>query len=347
MDMRPRPDTPPFWESTPFWGFASIVAALVLTVLGVRLKNLSWLFVTAWVCSIPASFIFCRSIQNRWLRYLSTSGVLLVLAGVLYWLNKDTAPIEEPKAVAVAIDWNPKPISWNAPLSADQLNATASVAGKKIAGDFVYNPTYGASIAAEGNTTLYVKFTPTDTVAYKQAEKTVVLVVKPAPPKPSPPTQRPIAPPPILPSKEPPRFKVSNLRIVAVSDKRSAVSFSLQNVGETASKGFSFQFAILDAASALDPALAFCKSTAATVEVRDSLTIEPYYMDGLGYIGPQFIRIRINHRNINDPGRLVAEDPIFYLWGGSSRPNAFKVLDQVNQERIAKYFEKWEPKPCE
>jgi molybdopterin/thiamine biosynthesis adenylyltransferase len=70
------------------------------------------------------------------------------------------------------ITWtNPAPITYGAPLSSNQLNATANVPGS-----FAYNPTNGTVLNA-GTNTLSVIFTPTDTVDYSSATNTVSLVI--------------------------------------------------------------------------------------------------------------------------------------------------------------------------
>ena len=73
------------------------------------------------------------------------------------------------------ITWaTPAAITNPTPLSATQLNATASVPGT-----FVYTPAPGTALAA-GRQTLSVTFTPTDTVDYSPAEAMVTLTVNPA-----------------------------------------------------------------------------------------------------------------------------------------------------------------------
>ena len=75
------------------------------------------------------------------------------------------------------ITWaNPTAITYGAPLTATQLNATADVAGS-----FVYTPATGAILDA-GSQTLKVDFTPTDATAYNTATKTVTIIVNKADP---------------------------------------------------------------------------------------------------------------------------------------------------------------------
>src|SRR5207244_8447444 len=75
------------------------------------------------------------------------------------------------------ITWAPPAgITYGTALSATQLNATASVPGV-----LVYTPAAG-SIPAAGTDALSVTFTPTDTVNYTGATKTVQLTVSQATP---------------------------------------------------------------------------------------------------------------------------------------------------------------------
>ena len=71
---------------------------------------------------------------------------------------------------------NPAPVVFGTPLDANQLNATANVAGT-----WVYNPANGAILPA-GTYILVVTFIPTDTNDYAMAAASVGLVVLPAAP---------------------------------------------------------------------------------------------------------------------------------------------------------------------
>ncbi len=78
---------------------------------------------------------------------------------------------------APTITWaTPAAIVYGTPLSATQLNATASVAGT-----FIYSPAAGAVLTA-GQHTLAVTFTPNDTTDYSSANSTVTLAVSKATP---------------------------------------------------------------------------------------------------------------------------------------------------------------------
>ena len=86
-------------------------------------------------------------------------------ASVALKVTKDTPTITWP---------TPASIAYGTPLSADQLNATASVPGK-----FVYIPAAGAVLGAGTHTPL-VTFTPTDTTNYNAVRAAVSLTVEKA-----------------------------------------------------------------------------------------------------------------------------------------------------------------------
>ncbi len=72
-----------------------------------------------------------------------------------------------------SLAWNtPAPIEEGTPLSAAQLNATASVPGT-----FVYSPTTNVVLAAGAGQILFVTFTPNDTANYNSAVRTVPINV--------------------------------------------------------------------------------------------------------------------------------------------------------------------------
>ena len=80
-------------------------------------------------------------------------------------------------SVGTVVTWaNPAAIPYGTPLTANQLNATASTPG-----NFVYTPALGTTPATIGTYTLSVVFTPNDTVDYSPATNTVTLTVSPAP----------------------------------------------------------------------------------------------------------------------------------------------------------------------
>jgi len=80
--------------------------------------------------------------------------------------------------VVSVLSWtNPAPITYGTPLSATQLNATASVPGA-----FAYTPALG-SIVPAGSHTLSVTFTPSDATDYTTVSTSVTLAVSQATPQ--------------------------------------------------------------------------------------------------------------------------------------------------------------------
>jgi YVTN family beta-propeller protein len=78
------------------------------------------------------------------------------------------------------ITWpTPAAITYGTPLSATQLDATASSAGTPVPGTFAYTPAAGTVLNA-GVQTLSVSFTPTDSVTYSTAAQSVTFIVNPA-----------------------------------------------------------------------------------------------------------------------------------------------------------------------
>ena len=75
------------------------------------------------------------------------------------------------------ITWTPASIELGYPLGSAQLNATANVAGTS----FVYSPLSGTIITSPTNQTVSVTFTPSDTIHYNTASKTVPLTVTAGP----------------------------------------------------------------------------------------------------------------------------------------------------------------------
>jgi len=82
-----------------------------------------------------------------------------------------------------SISWTPNPatITYGTPLSAAQLNATASFNGTTVAGVFSYTPSAGTVLTA-GPQSLSVTFTPTDPVTYSAATGLASITVAKATP---------------------------------------------------------------------------------------------------------------------------------------------------------------------
>ncbi|WKZ60950.1 MAG: MBG domain-containing protein [Cyclobacteriaceae bacterium] len=82
-----------------------------------------------------------------------------------------TALITVNKATPIVTWSNPAAITYGTPLSATQLNATASVAGS-----FIYAPGMGTVLNAGANQALSVNFTPTDALNYNSVNGTTVFI---------------------------------------------------------------------------------------------------------------------------------------------------------------------------
>jgi subtilase family serine protease len=103
--------------------------------------------------------------------------------------SAETYATTSSSAVVVTVSKSTPTVTWATPaamtygtaLSAMQLNATAEVAGSKVAGSFVYIPAAG-DILGVGTSTLQVTFTPTNATNYSGVTQTVLLTVNQATP---------------------------------------------------------------------------------------------------------------------------------------------------------------------
>ncbi len=114
----------------------------------------------------PSGFLSTGSAGPQVYSVTSAAGGFTFAASLAYTVVKATP----------ALSWGtPAAITYGTPLSATQLDATASVPGT-----FAYNPPAGTILDA-GNHTLAVTFTPTDQADYTTASTGVTLHVAPAP----------------------------------------------------------------------------------------------------------------------------------------------------------------------
>ena len=89
-----------------------------------------------------------------------------------------TLTVSEAVKVTPVITWaNPSPIGVGTALGAVQLNATASYNGSAVAGSFVYTPPSGTVLGLGTAQQLSVSFTPTNSILYNTATKTVTIDV--------------------------------------------------------------------------------------------------------------------------------------------------------------------------
>jgi hypothetical protein len=91
-----------------------------------------------------------------------------------------TVPLQAQRTPVVT--WPaPAAITYGTPLSATQLDASATFGGVAIPGSYVYSPALGTVLHA-GTNTLTVTFTPTDSTDYAIVTRTVTLLVRQAVP---------------------------------------------------------------------------------------------------------------------------------------------------------------------
>ena len=151
------------------FAFLSVGASIVLTVLGVRMKHLSWLFIIAWIFACPAVWIFSERLKPRLFRAVACILVLVAIAIGLHFLDAYTRPPAEAIVSPVTLRWTaPNSVMVGTHLNAEQLNAKAMSNGHEVPGTFVYNPTFG-STPEVGTDTLSVVFRPDDPTHFSPA----------------------------------------------------------------------------------------------------------------------------------------------------------------------------------
>ena len=104
---------------------------------------------------------------------MSNAGTYEVVVSNAYGSANASATLTVNQATPIITWANPAAITYPAPLSSSQLDATASVPGS-----FAYTPSNGAVLPA-GSNTLSVVFRPYDTNDYRSVTDTVALVVLP------------------------------------------------------------------------------------------------------------------------------------------------------------------------
>jgi hypothetical protein len=128
--------------------------------------------------SVPGSFVYtppAGTVMNGGPAQ-TLSVVFVPTDGADYATVTKNVTIDVTKAAPVLAWNNPAAITYGTLLGATQLNATADVAGS-----FSYSPAAGTQLTA-GTQSLTVTFTPSDTVKFNAASKTVSLVVNKATP---------------------------------------------------------------------------------------------------------------------------------------------------------------------
>ncbi len=110
--------------------------------------------------------------------HAGTHSVVLSFAGTSNYTSASSAPVSvQVQQATPTITWaTPAAIVYGTPLTAAQLNASASVSGT-----LTYSPALGAVLTG-GQQTLSVSLAPTDSTDYTTASQSVVLTVNPATP---------------------------------------------------------------------------------------------------------------------------------------------------------------------
>ncbi len=108
----------------------------------------------------------------------SGDSIVATFSGTGNYLTASGTALVRLAPITPAINWpTPASIVFGQPLSAAQLDATASVPGK-----FTYTPALGTLLAAAAGQTLTVSFVPTDTTDYTSTTATTTINVTPAVP---------------------------------------------------------------------------------------------------------------------------------------------------------------------
>jgi sugar lactone lactonase YvrE len=132
------------------------------------------------------AFTSSGSCTNSGATYRMTSGagscsVVASQAGTSNYASAQVAKSVIAAQATPVLSWPaPAAIVVGNPLTAAQLNATASFAGTPLPGAFVYMPKLGTVLGVGANQTLSVLFTPTDTLDFTPAAASVALTVNPA-----------------------------------------------------------------------------------------------------------------------------------------------------------------------
>ncbi|MGA3263482.1 MAG: hypothetical protein ABSC47_05495 [Terracidiphilus sp.] len=124
--------------------------------------------------SVPGTFVYTPAAGEVLAAGMHSLSVVFTPADATnYDITQATVSLTVAKTTPSIITWpTPSVISYGTPLSATQLNATASVPGT-----FVYTPAAGDVLTA-GKHILSVTFTPKDTATYATAQASVALVVE-------------------------------------------------------------------------------------------------------------------------------------------------------------------------
>lgn len=123
--------------------------------------------------SVPGTFVYSPAAGTILPAGTQTLSVTFVPTDTVNYTSASAATAIVVNQANPVLNWQtPAPIDYGTPLSATQLNATASIPGV-----FVYTPLAG-TVLPVGTQTLSVTFTPTDNIDYATANAGVTLVVQ-------------------------------------------------------------------------------------------------------------------------------------------------------------------------
>jgi len=169
-----KPDT----GNSVAWDFVGIFVTLVCTILGVLMKDLTMLFIPAWLSSLVPIFNFTTGISPRAGKIGIRFVIALVVAATLFGLRIHYKPKQDVPRVVPILSWFPAPIEEGRPLSSEQLNAQANDGTDTVVGTFIYSEPVGSTLSA-GHPPLHVTFTPDDPIHFASTEKSVTILVTP------------------------------------------------------------------------------------------------------------------------------------------------------------------------
>jgi hypothetical protein len=96
-----NPDKTPWYQSGLFWGFLSSFLAVVLVVVASLWKDLRWLLIPAWPLAIVPTWLACREISRRFVRWIVFVSVSALSGTVLLFIALRAPKPEVPSAAQV------------------------------------------------------------------------------------------------------------------------------------------------------------------------------------------------------------------------------------------------------
>jgi hypothetical protein len=160
------------------WGFIGLFSTLVCTVLGVWMKDLTILFVAAWVCSLLPIINFTNGTSPALAKVAIRIVIVVLIALGLFALTLHYRPKPDVPRVLPTISWFPAPIVEGEPITSEQLDAHAYNGEDAVEGSYLYSDPIGSTLPT-GHPPIHVTFTPSDAIRFDVAEKSVTVLVTP------------------------------------------------------------------------------------------------------------------------------------------------------------------------